>query len=204
MIRYAITDGARFGADAAAGADPKARLAGLVADAARWADLGVDFVQLREKTLGGSELLRLASAMVGVFREQGGTTKLLVNGRADVALAAGADGVHLTASADELTVEQVRRVFGEAAVVSVSCHSVEEVRRARKMGADLVLFGPVFGKSVEGSLVVEGVGLEALREACEVAGGVKVLALGGVDAENAADCVEAGAAGIAGIRLFNR
>ena len=198
MIRYAITDGARFGADAAA------RLTGLVADAARWADLGVDFVQLREKTLGGSELLRLASAMVGVFREQGGTTKLLVNGRADVALAAGADGVHLTASADELTVEQVRRVFGEAAVVSVSCHSVEDVERARDAGVDLILFGPVFGKSVEGSLVVEGVGLEALRRACKVAGGVKVLALGGVDEENAADCVEAGAAGVAGIRLFNR
>ena len=203
MIRYAITDGARFGADAAAGADPKARLAGLVADAARWADLGVDFVQLREKTLGGSELLRLASAMAGVFKEQGGTTKLLVNGRADVAVASGADGVHLTSGVDELTVEQVRRVMA-GAVVSVSCHSLEDVERARDAGVDLILFGPVFGKSVEGSLVVEGVGLEALRRACKVAGGVKVLALGGVDEENAADCVEAGAAGVAGIRLFNR
>jgi len=202
VIRYAITDGARFGADAAAGADPKARLAGLVADAARWANLGVDFVQLREKGLGGGELLRLATAMVGVLREQGGTTKLLVNGRADVALAAGADGVHLTASADELTVEQVRRVFGEAAVVSVSCHSVEDVERARDAGVDLILFGPVFGKSVEGSLVVEGVGLEALRRASMVGGGVLVRGVGGVDAVTAGVCVLVGADGVAGIRLF--
>ena len=158
----------------------------------------MDFVQLREKTVGAGELLRLASAMV---RELGGTTKLLVNGRVDVALAAGADGVHLTASADELTVEQVRRVM-PGALVSVSAHTVDEVRRAAGMGANLILFGPVFGKSVAGEIVAGGVGVGALREACEAAGGVRVLALGGVDEGNLGECVEVGAAGVAGIRLF--
>jgi thiamine-phosphate pyrophosphorylase len=144
--------------------------------------------------------------MVEVFREHGGKTKLLVNGRADVAVAAGADGVHLTSRPGELTAEQVRRVFAAAGrgepVVSASCHTLDEVRGAVAGGVGLVLFGPVFEKRVGGEVVVRGVGMEALRKACEVAGGMPVLALGGVTAENAVACVEAGAAGVAGIRLF--
>ena len=122
-------------------------------------------------------------------------------------MAAGADGVHLTSRAGELMAEQVRWVFratgaGEP-VVSASCHSLEEVRRAAQGGIDLILFGPVFEKSVAGKVVVTGVGLEALREACTVAGKTPVLALGGVTWESAELCVEAGAAGVAGIRLFS-
>jgi thiamine-phosphate pyrophosphorylase len=90
----------------------------------------------------------------------------------------------------------------KAAVVGVSCHSVEEVERAREAGVDLIVFGPVFEKRVEGHLVQRGEGLEALRRACEVAGGVPVLALGGVTMEVARECLETGAAGVAGIRLF--
>jgi thiamine-phosphate pyrophosphorylase len=198
VIRYAITDGTRFGTDAAS------RLAGLCADAERWAALGLDFVQLREKSLDAGELFRLAEAMAAAFHAAGGKTKLLVNGRADVALAAGADGVHLTSRSDELTPAQVRWLYAQAGldapVVSVSCHSVEEAARAS--GVDLILFGPVFEKRVAGAVVVQGAGLEALRTACRAAGSTPVLALGGVDAENAAACVEAGASGVAGIRLF--
>ena len=192
MIRYAITSGDSLRSPAA-----------LLADARRWADEGVEYVQLREKWMEAGELVGLAVEMVGIFREHGGRTKLLVNGRADVAVAAGADGVHLTAGHDELTPEQVRRVFaanGREAVVSVSCHTVEEVGRARE--ADLILFGPVFEKRVEGEVVVEGMGLGSLREACEVGGGVPVLALGGVGGENIGTCLDAGAGGVAGIRLF--
>jgi thiamine-phosphate pyrophosphorylase len=200
MIRCAITDGARFGNSAVT------RRAGLLADAARWAELGVDFVQLREKTLDAGELVELARAMGDVFREHGGTTKLLVNGRVDVAIAAGADGVHLTSSLSELTAAQVRTLFagsgrGEA-VVGVSCHTLEDVERAREAGVDLVLFGPVLEKRVGATVVSHGVGLEALRGACEIAGATPVLALGGVDEENVTMCVEAGAAGIAGIRIW--
>jgi thiamine-phosphate pyrophosphorylase len=171
----------------------------------RWAAEGVEFVQLRQKQLAAGELVRLAAAM-RVELPAGGRTKLLVNGRADVAVAAGADGVHLTSRAGELTAEQVRRVFRAAGagvpVVSASCHAVDEVRRAADEGVALILFGPVFEKRVTGEVVAAGVGLEALRAACAVAGETPVLALGGVTWESAAACVEAGAAGVAGIRLF--
>lgn len=195
MLRYAITSGNDAGLGEA-----------TLAQARRWAAEGVAYVQLREKQLDAGELVRVARAMVEVFRGEGARTKLLVNGRADVAVAAGADGVHLTSRPGELTAEQVRRVFAAAGagepVVSVSCHTLEDVRRAVDGGADLVLFGPVFEKRVAGTVVVAGLGMEALREACEVAGRTPVLALGGVTEGNAAGCVEAGAAGVAGIRLF--
>jgi thiamine-phosphate pyrophosphorylase len=201
VIRCAITDGSGFGDTAAA------RRAGLLADAVRWSELGVDFVQLREKTLAAGELMQLATAMMAVFRKSGGTTKLLVNGRADIALAAEADGVHLTSAPDELTPKQVRQLFARAGrrapVVGVSCHSVAEVERARNAGVDFILFGPVFEKRIGGSLVREGVGLEALRRATAAGTATPVLALGGVDERNAALCVDVGAAGIAGIRLFS-
>jgi thiamine-phosphate pyrophosphorylase len=203
MLRYAITDRKQMGGG------------NLVDAARRWAAAGVDFIQLREKDLADGELEEIARAMVGVLKAAGGRTKLLVNGRLDVAMAAGADGVHLTAAAGELTVEQVRNLW-PGAVVSVACHSLEEVARACAAGADLVVFGPVFEKPLGGwgtmpgigpvlpgpGLVLPGAGLEMLREICGIAGGTPVLALGGMTAGNAADCVAAGAAGVAGIRLF--
>jgi thiamine-phosphate pyrophosphorylase len=176
----------------------------LLKHAQRWAAEGVDFVQLREKQLAAGELAALARAMLEIF--SGTKTRLLVNTRADVAAATGADGVHLSAHPDKLIPAQVRRVFVRAGrpapVVSVSCHSVEEVARAAAAGADLILFGPVFEKRVAGAVAVAGVGLESLCKACVAASGVPVLALGGVTEDNNAACLEAGAAGIAGIRLF--
>jgi thiamine-phosphate pyrophosphorylase len=171
----------------------------------RWSHEGVQYVQLREKQLAAGELVKLAVAMRTVLRESG-ETKLLVNGRPDVAVAAGADGVHLTAQEGELTVEQVRAVFGAAGagtpMISVSCHTLEEVRRAVGEGVDFILFGPVFEKRADGEMVGEGVGLEKLQEACEVADRTPVLALGGVTWPRAELCIEAGASGVAGIRLF--
>lgn len=195
MLRYAITSGDRTGSGEE-----------TVALARRWAAAGVEYVQLREKHMDAGDLVRVARAMVEVFRAEDGRTKLLVNGRADVAAAAGADGVHLTSRVGELTAEQVRRVFDAAGrrapVVSASCHAMEDVRRAVAGGADLILFGPVFEKRVAGLVVVAGVGLEELLEACALAAGTPVLALGGVTGENAALCLEEGAAGVAGIRMF--
>jgi len=171
----------------------------------RWSLEGVQYVQLREKQMEAGELVKLAVAMVAVLRESG-KTKLLVNGRPDVAVAAGADGVHLTAAEGELTAEHVREVFGVARagrpLISVSCHTLEEVRRAVNDEADFLLFGPVFEKRVDGEMVGEGVGLEKLQEACEAADGTPVLALGGVTWPRAELCIEAGASGVAGIRLF--
>ena len=197
MIRYAVTQRTLFAADEVQ------RSAELVRRAELWAAEGIDFVQLREKDLEAGGLAELAGRLVRVM---GSRTKLLVNGRADVAVTAGAAGVHLTSQPDELTPVQVRQIFGlagvDAPLISVSCHTLGEVERARDSGVDLILFGPVFEKHVGGEVMVVGLGLEALRRACVAAAPVQVLALGGVTRESAGACVEAGAAGVAGIRLF--
>jgi thiamine-phosphate pyrophosphorylase len=198
MLRYAITDRRTLGPG-----DPTALLA---AQAGLWARAGIDWVQMREKDLSAGELERVARAMLAAIRSAGGRTRLLVNGRVDVALAAGADGVHLTAHPEELGVVQVRRLWTaeRSPVISVSCHSVEEVDRAREGGADMALFGPVFGKRLPGERTLPGLGLERLREACHAgeADSLPVLALGGVTEKNTAQCLAAGTAGVAGIRLF--
>lgn len=185
MIRYAIADRSVTSADYA-----------------RWVAEGVDFVQLRDKTMEAGALAAKAREMLAAL----GSTKMLVNGRADVAAATGAAGVHLTAKPDELTPAQVRRVFSLAErsepVISVSCHTLAEVERARDAEVDLILFGPVFEKRVEGEVVLEGVGIDRLRLACQAADGVALLALGGVTALNMDLCLKAGATGIAGIRFF--
>lgn len=191
MIRYAIT-----GQPIVYASDAE-----LLQMASRWTAANVNFVQLRAKDLDAGPLTALARKLIAALDPQ---TKLLVNGRADVALAAGAAGVHLTSAPDELTPSQVRRLFALAGrqepIVSVSCHTLEAVQRARD--ADAILFGPVFEKRIAGALVVDGVGLDALRRVCEAVAPVRVLALGGVTPENARQCIDAGAAGIAGIRLF--
>ena len=120
---------------------------------------------------------------------------------------AGAAGVHLTARPDELTPAEVRRRFAllgaPPPIVGVSCHTLEQVQRADAGGADLILFGPVFEKRVAGVVVVAGVGLDDLRAACAASAAAPVLALGGVTRGNAPLCLQAGAAGVAGIRLFD-
>ncbi|WP_263417093.1 thiamine phosphate synthase [Terriglobus albidus] len=167
-------------------------------DLARWwAHAGIDYLQLREKDLEAAEMVSLARRILTELA--GSRTKLLINGRLDVALATGAHGVHLTSREGELTPAQVRSIFPEA-IVSVSCHTIDDVRHS--LDADFLLFGPVFEKSVTGERVAEGSGLELLHQACLAAGQVPVLALGGITADNTNACLEAGASGIAGIRLF--
>lgn len=177
------------------------------ADAARWSAEGVDFIQLRDKALPAGELTKLARAILADLAQIPGTkTRLLINGRADVAIAVAAAGVHLTAHPDELTPAQVRQVFALAGkpvpLISISCHTLAEVQRARTAGVDLILFGPIFEKRVSGEQVSPGLGLDALHAACMQAGEVSVLALGGVTHELIEACLHAGAKGVAGIRLF--
>ena len=183
----------------------------MLKHAQQCAAAGVNFLQLREKDLPASELAELARAMLKVLRAESEGTRLLVNSRADVAVAVRADGVHLTSGEGELAPGQVRSVYAAAGleepIVSISCHTIAEVVRAREQGASLVLFGPVFEKVVaegggEETMVAGGTGIEALSAACSAAQEVPVLALGGVTEANAAKCVAAGAAGVAGIRLF--
>ena len=198
MRRYAITDRSLF-----SGPDEDQK-ASLVHRTALWAADGIDYIQLREKDLPVSILAALARRILEALRNTG--TKLLINSRADVAVATAAHGVHLTGAPGQLTPAQVRELYAAARlpppIVSVSCHTLAEVEQARK-GADLILFAPVFQKSVAGKLVTPGQGLEALRAICLAADPTPVYALGGVTPENVPDCLEAGAAGIAGIRFFH-
>lgn len=197
MIRYAITESLELAGGAG----------GLRGEVSRWAGQGVDFIQLREKGLAAGELARLGRGLLEAVRGvPGSRAKVLVNSRADVALAIGADGVHLTAAEGELRPDQVRELYEmcglPSPVVSASVHTLGQVEAAALAGVDLMLFGPVFGKTVRGVEVVRGVGLEILREACARAGDVPVLALGGVTEGNVAECLAVGAAGFAGIRAF--
>ncbi len=206
MLRYAITDRTQFGPD------ETVRRAALVDSVRRWAAAGIDFIQLREKDLPAGNLVQLARDLLAAIRQTGSTTKLLINSRADVAVAAGVYGVHLPSGDGQLTPAQVRVLFNSASpnsiasipiTISVSCHTLEEVALARARQADLILFGPVFDKVVQGRSVAPGIGLDLLRSAGVRAGDTPVLALGGITAENTAACLAAGAAGIAAIRLFS-
>jgi thiamine-phosphate pyrophosphorylase len=176
------------------------------ANAHRWSALGVDFVQLRDKSLPAGDLAKLARTILKDLVQFPNPPRLLINGRVDVAIAVGAAGVHLTAHPDELTPDQVRSIFAlagkPAPLISISCHTLDEVKHAHAAKVDLILFGPVFEKRVGGQLVTAGLGLQTFQAACEAAGETPVLALGGVTEGLVNDCLRAGAKGIAAIRLF--
>ena len=206
-LLYYITDRSQFRGDA------PARRRALLAKVAEAASAGIDYIQLREKDLSARELETLARDALTAVRNFGPLrtenrelrTRLLINSRTDVALAAGADGVHLRAG--DITPDEVRQMLKVSApclpstghfLIGVSCHSNKDVKRAQSEAADFAVFAAVFGKSAAPE--APAAGLAALREACQAK--IPVLALGGVTIANARSCLEAGAAGIAGIRLF--
>ena len=170
------------------GEDPLPRIERAVA-------AGVDLIQLREREQSARELLALAKAAAALCR--GSKTRLLVNDRLEIALAAGADGLHVPSHG--LPVAEVRGRFPEL-LLGASCHTVEEVRRAEEGGANFVVFGPVF-ETASKRTYGPPVGVEKLMHAAQAAK-IPVLALGGVTLENAGGCLRAGAAGIAAISLF--
>jgi thiamine-phosphate pyrophosphorylase len=170
-----------------------------------WSTGGVDFIQLREKDLSAAALQSLTREAAAKIDR--GCSKLLVNvstpESAAMAMEAGADGVHLTGTPLPGAAANVRKTFPSASpIISVPCHSLEDIDVACTEQVDLILFSPIFEKSLAGHAAAAPQGLEGLRLACVAARGIPVLALGGVTAGNAFDCLAAGAAGIAGIRLF--
>jgi thiamine-phosphate pyrophosphorylase len=193
MQLYAITDRRLF-----------ASFETLMEQAARWARSGVDFVQIREKDLATADLAALAGGIVSAVRSTEGGTRVLLSGPAEMAAATGCDGVHLTANVSDAAITSargaMRRVVADP-VISISCHTLSEIERARDHGATLALFAPIFEKKTDLETFA-GQGLGALAEACRIAGPMPVFALGGVTAKNAGDCMHAGARGIAAIRLF--
>ena len=201
MLRYAITDRTLFPSDAPGGPHQE-----LVARCAALAQNGLDLLLIREKDLPAGALADLSREILDTVRQANPHTKVLIASRADIALAARLDGVHLASHPSELTPTQVRTLYSAAGCpapyVSVSCHNVTDVRHALGHHPSVILFAPVFGKIVAGTQVSPPTGLEVLHQACKMAAATPVLALGGVTSENTQACLEAGAAGIAGIRLF--
>ncbi len=198
MLLYYITDRSQFPGDENS---RRSRLLATVAQAAR---CGVDYIQLREKDLSAHDLETLTDEVVLRLRTENEKLKtgLLINSRTDVALACGANGVHLRS--DDISPADVRKMWtnraGTKTTIGVSCHIRAEVARAAEEGADFAVFGPVFEKvgGAEGS--PRRTGLQTLHEACQEK--IPVIALGGVTLQDAAACIQAGAAGISAIRLF--
>lgn len=216
MFLYYITDRKQFpGTD---GDQRRAVLDRIRAAAAA----GIEYVQLREKDLSAKQLETLAREALKIVRDYANKTRLLINSRIDVALAVGADGVHLTGA--DISASDARAIWAlsilgtksaalpSSWVIAVSCHSAVEVRLAESHGADFVVLAPIFEKAGSNA---PALGLEALRfatrrgelpdarvEAGDQRAHVPVFALGGVTVANAMDCIRHGASGIAGIRLF--
>ena len=161
-------------------------------------DAGVPLFQIREKSLPARVLYELVARAVEITH--GSRTRLLVNDRADIARAAGADGVHLTTQS--LPVEVVRSLFGAEFLIGVSTHSLDEARAARAGGADFVVFGPVFETESKRGFG-EPQGLNKLAEVARELGEFPVVAIGGITLDNVDQCFQAGARGIAAIRLLN-
>lgn len=173
MRRYCITDSLEVAARAAAD--------------------GVEMIQIRAKELSARKLAHLVEGVARVAHN----SRILVNTRTDVALARGGHGVHLPAGS--LAPQTIRRITPAGFLIGVSCHSLEELLAAEREGADFAVFGPVFPSSTKS---LTPIGIQAFRDAAASVA-LPVYALGGVTAANASACIEAGAAGVAGISLFN-
>ena len=208
-LLYYITDRTAFPGD------ERTRRRRLLDKIAEAATQGVDYIQLREKDLSTRDLESLAREAMRIIGEKRKlatdhwplTTAFLINSRTDVALATAANGVHLRAN--DISPQEVRTAWqgscGAGALareiqpriplIAVSCHSPQEVAQAAANQATLAVFAPVFEKKD-----AQPTGLEALKQACQAP--IPVLALGGVTLQNAQSCLQAGAAGIAAIRLF--
>ena len=207
-LLYYITDRTAFPGD-----EPcrRRRLLEKIAEAA---SAEVDYIQLREKDLSTRELESLAREAVSILTQlrtenREPRTALLINSRTDVALATGADGVHLRSS--DISPQDVRAIWQkceagvprrqastQSPLIAVSCHSPEEVTRAAENKATFAVLAPIFEKKDARATPAQG--LLSLQRACKAE--IPVFALGGITLANARTCLEAGAAGIAAIRLF--
>jgi thiamine-phosphate pyrophosphorylase len=169
---------------------------------------GADCVQIREKDLAGRELLGIVRDAVAIAKDAAtapaAIARVIMNGRLDVALAAGAGGVHLGGGSAPVqdVVAWCRRGNAPAGFsVGVSCHSLEDARTAERAGADYIFFGPVFDTPSKRAFG-KAHGVVKLSEVCEAVRTLSVIAIGGIDTDNGGECMRAGSAGIAAIRLF--
>ena len=158
----------------------------------------ISLIQIREKQLPAKLVFELALEAAKITAQC--ETKLIVNDRADIALAANADGVHLTSGS--LPTEIIRQNFPENFIIGVSTHSLAEAESAKMLGADFVTFSPIF-KTPSKAKYGEPQGLKKLLEVSNKLDPFPVIALGGIDETNFSQVLENGARGFAGIRFLN-
>ena len=158
----------------------------------------VDVVQIREKDFPTRDLLGLVQAAVTEAQRGRSVTKVIVNDRLDVALAAGAHGVHL--GGHSMPALAVRRIVPKGFLIGVSCHSLGEALEAESTGADYILLGPIF-ETPSKTRYGPPLGLMALGEVAARLS-IPLYALGGITVELVRSCLEVGATGIAGITVF--
>lgn len=158
----------------------------------------ISLIQIREKKLSAKLVFELTRKAVEIAKNS--NTKILVNDRADIALAANADGVHLTA--ESISAKVTRKSFPPDFIIGVSTHKLAEVRTAKDQNADFVTFSPIF-QTASKTKYGAPQGLEKLREICENSEPFPVIALGGIDETNYKDVLENGASGFAAISFLN-
>ena len=165
----------------------------------RLAKGGALLIQLRDKTAGPRDFLESAKAAVIAAREC--RVKLIINDRADIAAAVGADGVHL--GQDDLSVAAARELLGAKAIVGLSTHSLSQAEAATKLGIDYLAFGPVFSTGTKDDTAPE-VGLDGLKAVRSKVGEFPLVAIGGITLERALDVLRAGANSVAVISALLR
>ena len=161
----------------------------------RAAEVGIELVQIREKELPAKQLFEFSVEAAAIVRGSG--TRILLNERFDIAVAAGLDGVHLTSTS--IPVERVRANVPDGFLIGVSSHREPEIEAARNSGAGFALLGPVFATPGKG----EPIGLNELASICRSVAPFPVIGVGGIDVSNYQTVIDSGASGYAAIRYLN-
>jgi thiamine-phosphate pyrophosphorylase len=170
------------------------RLSGLshAEQVARLIEGGASLIQLRDKHSTPRDFYREAAAALKVARDH--HVRLIINDRVDIALALKADGVHLGQT--DMPAEAARRLLGQEAIIGFSTHNLEQAKLAASLPIDYLAFGPVFPTASKGNPDPIA-GLDALREVSAIKGSLPLIAIGGIDLDNALEVFEGGADGVA-------
>lgn len=149
---------------------------------------GATLIQLREKLMSPRAFYEDAAEAVGIAHAAGG--RVLINDRVDIAIAAGADGVHL--GQDDMPVDAARRLLGADAIIGYSTHSVEQAIAAVNLPVDYLAIGPVFATTTKGD-TSPTVGIEGIRAVRDAIGDFTLVAIGGIDEDRLKSVIDAGA-----------
>jgi thiamine-phosphate pyrophosphorylase len=170
------------------------RISGLshAQQVAQLSEGGARLIQLREKHLAPRSFYREAEVALSEARNRG--VRLIINDRPDIALALGADGVHL--GQDDLPPEAARRLLGPDAVIGLSTHNLSQAQSAAKLPINYIAIGPIFVTTTKVN-PEPAIGLEGLQRVRDLVGAIPLVAIGGITTENAAQVVAAGADAVA-------